>query len=422
MKGVGRGHAGLAVAAVIVAGTALTGCGGVFGAQAPDGDKCQWMAVSASEPAAVRTAILLDRSNSTKAATATELAPDYVKRLGDLVQSAIDESAVVSVGTFGGASTSLQWIVENQRTDRGRKNTSNRERDKEQARSCLTEHIRKAQAVSPQAPGSDVIGALAMAKLSMAGQPGDHKIILATDGLVTSGCADLTKAQVGVPALVDDIRAHCRASVGQSVDLSGTRVTLLGVGHPASRHPQPETTQVYWLNTLWQGLCTDLKATTCAVLSEPVSAPAGDGVLADPKSEEPVVAFPPPQQGLAGGGDTVFQLGSEVLFEPNSPVILPAGMASLNRIVGQIRAMPPVTVVVNGYTEGQADRAGNYALAKARADAVAGVLRGGGLAVTDAAGHDGTAPLCPEPAADAPRDDPARQCNRRVDIVVTEQR
>lgn len=422
--GTSRNPAALAVAVAFVAGTALTGCEGVLGVQStPETEKCDWMAKaeSAAEAPAVRTAVLLDRSNSTSAATTGELAPDYVERLKNLLKTTIGERAVVSIGVFGGASTSLQWIVQNWRTDRGRKNETNRALDEEQAEACLVEQLQNARAVSPQAPGSDIIGALAMAKLSLAGQPGKPKIVLATDGLATSGCADLTKAQVGVPSLIDDIRAHCRGSVGQSVDLSGTDVTLVGVGYPAGRYPQPAPTQMYWLNTLWRGLCTDLKA-TCDVRSEPINVPARDVVLADPRSEEPPVAFPPPEEGIAGNGSKVFQVGSEVLFEPNSAVILPAGKATLNRIIEQIKAMAPVTVVVNGYTEGQADPAGNYALAKSRADAVATVLSAGGLTVPEAAGHEGTAPLCPKPAANAPKDDPARQCNRRVDIVATEQR
>lgn len=405
-------------AGLLVAAVALTGCS-LLDVQTPQVQPCEWMSERVDGPA-TRTMILLDRSNSTVAAASGELQPDYVERLTRVVESEVDDKAVVSIGVFGGASTSVQWVVRDLRTDRGRENAGLQQDDREEARDCLTGHLVAAAAIRPRAPGSDIIGALAMAKLSMVDRAGGHRIVLATDGLATTGCADLTKVAVGVPSLIDDLRSNCEA-VPQPVDLGGAHVTMVGIGHPAGRQPQPATSQLFWLNTLWQGLCTDLNA-TCEVSSDPISVAADGGVPAEAGLDEPQVTFTPPEEGLSRDHGTVFQLDTEVLFETNSATILPAGAATLERIVARIRAMPPVTIRIDGFTEGQASPAANYVLAKSRADAVAAVLTAGGLTVAEAAGHEGTAPMCPVARPDAPKDDPARQCNRRVDIVVTERR
>ncbi|HEX2132695.1 MAG TPA: OmpA family protein [Actinophytocola sp.] len=395
---------GISVTAVaaLLAVPALAGCS--FFDEAEGVGACDWMTAGSAGDAG-RTIVLLDRSASTAGATG----PDYVSALGGVVHDAVEAGHVVYVGTFDGTASTVRWIAEGWVTDRGRNKESNREADRDTARTCLRTELKRAAAVPAKAPGTDVLGAIAVAGQELAGTEGDRRIAVATDGLATTGCADLTRVTVGDLAMIGPIDRLCRER--GLPDLSGTAVTLLGVGHPGDGHPVPSTLQLEWLASLWSTLCESLRA-SCAVSTTPV-AEARVRTAAD-APPDPVVSFPPAERGVRqADGSVVYRLDSSVLFTPNDWTLSAAGRSELTAVAADIAKRPAPRVTVDGYTEAQASAQANRTLAQRRANVVRSFLAGLGVHVARATGHAGTAPGCPAPAAD----DRSRQCNRRVDVV-----
>jgi OOP family OmpA-OmpF porin len=367
---------------------------------------CDWLTNTEPAEDAGRTVVLIDRSASTRG----DGAPDYVAALGDLVTAAVDTHDVVSIGTFDGSASSVRWVGEDLVTDRGKRNPELRRDDHETAKRCLRATLSAAAGEEAVLPGSDVMGALTMGGRVLEPARGRKTLVVATDGLATTGCADLTRVVVGDHTALGPIGRLCARRAPADQDLSGVAVTMVGIGHPAEGRPQPSTLQLDWLASLWSALCAGTGAKPCDVRTTPVAVtPHTDASRAEGGPDDPDVALPAPERGVRRpDGSTRFQLDSQVLFEPNESTISPAGRASLAAVADSIRAAGAAEVTVDGYTEGQASRAANEKLARDRAREVQVLLAGLGIADVTATGHPDTAPDCA--AAD-------RQCKRRVDIV-----
>jgi OOP family OmpA-OmpF porin len=382
--------------AVLLAATPLAGC-----AEPIDRPSCEWLSTTAAPVDAGATVILLDRSGS----TAGPGGPDYAAALTKVVTAAVDSHDVVHIGTFDGSAASVRWTAEGLTTDRGRTNPELREDDDETAKRCVREELTAASAVVASAPGSDIMGALAVGGQTVRGAGGPRKVVVATDGLATTGCAALTDVPVGDAAVTGRISALCARRAPTGADLAGVAVTLVGVGHPADGQPLPSTLQLSWLSALWSDLCAGTGAKPCVVSTNPV-AETSRAAPADPPTD-PVVSFPPPDHGVRqADGSTRYQLDSAVLFAPNESTITSGGQ--LAAVAADIVATGGAVVTVDGYTEAQASPQANQELAQDRADAVRAFLAGHGVPDARATGHAGTAPGC------EPRE---RQCQRRVDIV-----
>lgn len=397
--------AALATAAVLC-GATLTGCGLV--AEPVAAPPCDWLGTAKPVPGTGHTVVLLDRSASTRGAAA----PDYVAALRAPVTAAVEAHDVVSVGTFDGSAASVRWTAENLVTDRGRANPQNRRADDKTARGCVLGELAKAGAAPASVEGSDVMGALDMGGQAMRGERGVRKIVLATDGLATTGCADLSRVRPGDRGVIDEIVRHCRDQAPDRDDLTGVDVTLLGIGHPASGRPQPSTLQLDWLASLWSTLCREWTGSACDVSTSPVPATGRDGSGPDDAAApgDPELTFPPAESGVSDDGATRFQLDSTVLFAPNKWAITAGGEQRLAQVADRITRDGAARVAVDGYTEAQASPDVNRTLAQHRADAVSGFLRAHGVIVHDSTGHSDIPPDC------APED---RGCKRRVDIVAT---
>jgi OOP family OmpA-OmpF porin len=234
---------------------------------------------------------------------------------------------------------------------------------------------------------------------------GPKKVVVATDGLSTTGCTDLTHASISDHRAIEPIRQLCDQTVPKD-SLSGVAATLVGIGHPAAGQPQPSSQQLEWLGSLWATLCENTGAKPCKVSTEPV--PVADS-RPETAQDDPRITFPPPEHGVRQpDGSTRYQVDSQVLFAPNDATISADGRDTLTTIANEIAGNGTGVVTVDGYTEAQASPEANRGLAQARANEVRGFLTGSGIDVTNAVGHSETAPDC------APSD---RQCKRRVDIV-----
>lgn len=393
------------VTAAVLGATSLAGCGIL--SEAEPRPSCEWLTTTEPAKGAGHTVVLVDRSGSTRGTGG----PDYPAALHDVVKTTVEDHDVVSVGSFDGSAASVRWTLDGAVTDRGRTNPELRRTDDATAKRCLIESLAEAGRDTATTAGTDIMGALGMGGQAVRDGTGARKIVVATDGLSTTGCADLTRVTIGDHSMIDEIGRLCQERAPQENNLSGVAVTLRGVGHPAGVHPQPSTLQLDWLAALWSELCADTAASACEVSTEPV-APADPVTEPSPDAPaDPVVSFPPPEQGVRQpDGSTRYQVDSSVLFAPNEWVISEIGQASLTAIAADITETGAGAVTVDGYTEAQADPEANRTLAQQRADAVRIFLTGLGINQVTATGHTGTAPGCAQ--AD-------RQCKRRVDIVAT---
>lgn len=422
------------VAAVLGTAGLLAGCEKnpfvVSQDQAARQGTCTWM-TSTPAPGAKRSVFLLDRSASTRASgTTTAGAPDYPEALKAAVNAAVDDGHVVTIGIAGGGASTVTWIVEDRITDAGHNNPDRQAEDHGIAKKCLHEELQKAGRSTPTAAGSDPRGGLLAGAEHLKDTGGTGKVVFATDGLPTTGCADLTLAWIGSAATMDEIVRRC-APTGDSPELTGIAVDLVGIGHPAPDRPQPATSHLTWLKQLWQRLCQqaygpcqvsiDAVAGSASADNRPTKSTADTGVAAAPA--DPVLRFPATDEGVKDADGSIrFALDSLVLFDRNSAVISPDGLRTLAKVATRISTIPNVSITVDGYTQADSTPAANHALASRRALAVASVLRGHGVSQVTSQGHPGTAPNCPPEyprGRQHPADPSAQQCNRRVDIVAS---
>lgn len=396
-----RNHVTGMLAAVALGSSALAGCGVV--AQSEEDTSCAWLSEADPVAGAGHTVILVDRSGSAEGGEA----PDYVAALDEVLTAAVKTHDLVSIGTFDGSAATVRWNADGLVTDRGRKNPDLRQADDKTATRCLRASLNDAAGEAARTPGTDVMGALSMGAQVLRDVRGPRKVVVATDGLSTTGCADLTHASLSDHRAIEPIRRLCARNTEKGGDLSGVAATLIGIGHPATDQPQPSTLQLDWLRSLWTTLCDGTGAEPCEVSTDPVAvADRGEKTTQD----DPTITFPPPEHGVRQpDGSTRYQVDSQVLFDPNDATVSAEGRRTLTRIADEIAGAGPGVITVDGYTEAQATPEANKGLAQARANAVRGFLAGLGIDVADAVGHPGVAPDC------APE---ARQCKRRVDIVV----
>lgn len=389
------------LAAVALGSSALTGCGAIF-AQSEEDTSCAWLSDTDPTEGAGHTVILVDRSGSASGGDS----PDYATALADVVTATVRTHDIVSIGTFDGSAATVRWNADALVTDRGHENPERRRADDKAATRCLRSSLTAAAGEAARTPGTDVMGALTMGGQVLADAHGSKKVVVATDGLSTTGCSDLTHASISDHRAIEPIRQLCEQGVAKNDGLSGVAATLIGIGHPAAGQPQPSTLQLDWLRSLWTTLCESTGAKPCEVSTNPVPVAGGPETTKD----DPTVTFPPPEHGVRQpDGSTRYQVDSQVLFAPNDATISAEGRQTLTRIAGEIAGTGPGAVTVDGYTEAKATPEANRGLAQARADAVRDFLAGLDI-VAAAVGHPGTAPDC------APSD---RQCKRRVDIVVS---
>jgi OOP family OmpA-OmpF porin len=389
------------LAAVTLGSIAPVGCGVI--AESEEVTSCAWLAETDPAAGAGHTVVLVDRSGSVEGGEA----PDYVTALGDVVAAAVKAHDIVSIGTFDGSAATVRWNAEDLVTDRGREHPDLRAADDKTAARCLRTSLDEAAGEGARTPGTDVMGALSMGGQVLRDVRGSRKVVVATDGLATTGCADLTHATLSDHRAIEPITRLCARNVAKGGDLSGVAATLVGIGHPAADQPQPSTLQLDWLRSLWTALCEGTGAEPCEVSTDPVGVTDGGEETTE---DDPTITFPPPEHGVRqADGSTRYQVDSQVLFDPNDATVSAEGRQTLARIADEIAGAGPGVITVDGYTEAQATPEANRGLAQARADAVRGFLAGLGIDVANAFGHPGTAPDC------APAD---RQCKRRVDIVV----
>lgn len=413
-----RGGAVLIVCGILVAATTACHVSGVQVA-AP----CTQMSPTAqsSGQKVGRTAVLVDVSDSTRSADSDIGAPDYDSAVQQAVDDAVGRQDDVSIGSFSG-SQQVDWTaVDDSTAWTANPDPPNQQALQGQADGCLLADVERASEAAPTSSGTYILGAIRSAAGWLAQATGSKHLIVATDGLETEGCANLTSSTFEDSIEIDAIAQDCAAGHGDitSAELSGVDVTLVGIGQPAPGQPTLTTPQQVWLTQLWQKLCTSAHAVsdsgTCTVqqfVSQrtlPATMATAGGADGDP-----IVDF-------GDGREIRYWDSAAALFATNSPVVQGAAIPDLVRIAVAIRTSGRTDVVVYGYVDPTGSAANNVVLAQSRADAVKSVLEQYDSSLKVVAYGRGT----PSPDS-CPYRLPANanklqvyQCERRVDILVS---
>lgn len=366
-------------------------------------DTCGSVPSHPAGPQEGRVAILIDGSGSTRAAAADVALPAYLDELEPKLEEAVNAGWRVSIGTFAGSN--VRWTVMNQATKSVMSNPKNQERQNTATKECLRSRLGQALHTSPEGTGTDILGAVRAAGDWVRDTPASKSIVVATDGLATMGCADLTKARFGGDAELAGIVKVCldRKEIGGQM-LRGTRLSMVGVGRPGADQPVASAQQVDWLSKLWSSLCEAAGGTCTIQTSDPGRTKAG---MQLPNAlEDPVVGF---------ASSWHFVVPEAALFETNRAELRAAAGDHLTGIAVAIRTTPGASVLVIGHADATENPAHNQVLSERRAVAVRDFLAANGVTNISIRGYGDTKPLCTKVPADAE----CLQMNRRVEIVAT---
>ncbi|MEW1750728.1 OmpA family protein [Streptomyces angustmyceticus] len=395
-----------AVGVALLAGL-LGACG-----DSPRLDACAWM----KEPvdSAGRTVVLVDDSASVRGRNAGR---DYAHGIGALLAKVVARKDMVSVGSFSGDSAQITWIARDRSADWATHNDNaiNREKRKQQAVGCLTGLVGKAASAAPHSGGSNVLAALTAGASSLEEASGRRSLLVLTDGLSTTGCADLRSAAFRDPSEIHAIARVCAAR-DETPHLTGVHVTLAGLGQPAADQPAPTAAQRTWLTALWRTLCgagdRAAPGTSCTVARTAIGTAAHRAARKKPP-QDPVVHY-------ADDRPETYRLPGAALFDTNSSAVRGRALPLLNDVAVRARTTPGSRVTVSGYVDPRGRPDNNQQLSQARANAVKKVLIGLGAKRVTAHGR-GLPTGCAKPARSAAGRMTAEerlQCDRRVDIDI----
>ncbi|MEU8784412.1 OmpA family protein [Streptomyces sp. NPDC048637] len=394
-------------------GTALLA--GLLGAcgEAPPLDACAWM----KDPVdtAGRTVVLVDDSTSVRGPAGGR---DYSHSIGALLTSVVERKDTVSVGSFSGDSAQITWLAKDRSTDwvRDNHNPINQKKRKHQAAGCLTDLVGKAERAVPTSGGSNVLAALTAGVSSLEGAPGSRSLLVLTDGLSTTGCADLRAAAFRDKSEIKAITRVCAAR-DETPSLAGVHLTLAGLGQPAPGQPAPTAAQRTWLSSLWRRLCgagnKAAPGTSCTLAPTAI----GTAERGRPRKKPPQ----DPAVHYAQDRPETYELPGAALFDTNSSAVRPQALPLLNDVAVSARTTPGSRVAVFGYVDPRGRPDNNHQLSQARADAVKDVLTGLGVRRVTAHGR-GLPTGCAKQnhtAGGRMSAEDKLQCDRRVDIEIT---
>ncbi|MFE3941176.1 OmpA family protein [Streptomyces sp. NPDC059118] len=408
----------LAVPLVMIAVVAGSGCGAF---DTPEVRPCAWLDRSSdrADGTQQRTIVLVDRSSSARpdeAAQPGDRVPDWPTTLltaQGLALSAL-EGRLLSIAGFDGTRATVVWEVDRAFVTPVKGNETLKKDRRSGRRRCLEERLRQLSAEAPSIDRTDVLGALAAADDQLAPRGGRHRIVLATDGLTNTGCADLRSAGFDGRAEIKATVDRCRKA-GELPDLTGTEVNLVGIGR-AARGEAPSSPQTSWLITFWTQLCEATGASSCEVTTTAHVREVGKNTEAG--RTEPEVTFPSVSERPADRVTTITLPGS-VLFATDRAELSQSAQSTLDDAARRIKELDPVSVAVSGHTDSRGSARRGRQLSLARAQAVRAALAERGITEVSARGYSNDRPSCtPEYRGGVP-DYAAMACNRRVEIAVT---
>lgn len=361
-----------------------------------------------------RTAIIIDISGSTRGSGRGDLGgPDYAVDLASVIDGAADRQDTVSIGSFSGSASlvlTANAVVSDWKSDNG--DPGDQQRQEQTEEQCLQGAAGAAADAAPKSPGTDILGAVRGAAQWLQMTTGPKSLVVATDGLATEGCANLTGSDFDGTAEIDAIAQVCSGSDLEisTGELKNVAVTFIGIGQPGPRQPVPTASQQAWLVDLWRKLCASSSASSCTF-------DASQSVVTSDLPLTTSSAEPDPTVNFGDGREEHYSVSAAALFPVDQDAMLSAGRQDLAAIAVQIRTSTDPRVVVYGYADPTGSAARNVQLAQSRADVVARVLRDYGVDSVTAFGR-GTPTSCPYARPSPETLQERYQCDRRVDITV----
>ncbi|MFF2974702.1 OmpA family protein [Streptomyces albidoflavus] len=324
------------------------------------------------------------------------------------------EGNTLSVAGFDGTRATVSWGVDRAYVAPVKGNDTLKKDMWSGRSSCLEQRLRQVAAEMPSVGRTDVLGALAAAHDQFRSQDGRRRIVVATDGLVNTGCADLRGAGFDGAAEIKAMVQRC-SEAGELPDLSGTEVNLVGIGRTAGG-TAPSSPQTAWLTTLWASLCEAAGASSCEVTAGARVRPAEKTTQA--AKPEPEVVFPAVAERRSGRNTTISLPGS-VLFATDRAELSLSAQSALDDVARRITDLDPVSVTISGHTDSRGSEESGRQLSLARAKSVRAALSERGITVKSVRGYSDDRPSCTPEYHDGRPDHAAMACNRRVEIAVT---
>ncbi|QNA75409.1 OmpA family protein [Streptomyces sp. So13.3] len=372
-------------------------------------DSCSWMAQPGDGDG--RSVILVDDSASAFGASTGARGLDYTSMLASLVADMLERMDTVSIGAFSGDSTQITWIAKDRSTDWKKDNadSGNRDERKREAADCLTGYVSTAQKSAPISSGSNILGALESGAEALNGAKGSRNLLVLTDGLSTTGCADLRTAAFRTPEEIGAISKVCTTRDEIPV-LTGVHTTIAGLAQSATDQPTATPLQRGWLTDLWKGLCQNGGGGACSLPSV-TFAKAASPRTASKTPSDPTVRY-------GDGKVQAYSLPGAALFDSGSSKVRSQAMPLLTDIAVSARTTTGSRVVVYGYVDPRGRPDNDHRLSQDRANAVRSVLFDLGVAEVSAYGR-GLAVGCPKASGAAGMtEEQLLQCDRRVDIDI----
>ncbi|MET8140592.1 OmpA family protein [Sphaerisporangium sp. NPDC005288] len=318
---------------------------------------------------------------------------------------------LVAAGVFGGA---VDWRIE-KITPGDSKDAARTHNDRKDARACLSGELTDKLGAGSAKPQTDVLRAVTTAAQQI-GKYGDKTpktIMVATDGLSNTGCADLRAADIGDHSVIPGLVRGCRAELPQ-LDRSYT-VQLIGIGNPADGWSDVKTPHRVWLLELWKQMC----AATGANCPKPTAeAPAVADVSASATALSPDADVRMPGLRITPGNPTVITVPASILFDVDSARPAPRAQDTMGSVVEELDKLRYRRVVVAGHTDSTGSPDYNRRLSEKRAKAVLKVLRDRGITESTAVWYGSRKPACAPEYKNGTPDRVAMACNRRVEIIV----
>ncbi|MFJ5559352.1 OmpA family protein [Streptomyces sp. NPDC093250] len=375
---------------------------------------CDWMSTtSEAENAGAQghTTFLVDTTASLRGTSPSSGGVDQSKSAAQHLDGWLSNTRTWSVAAFGGPND-IRWPARNLLSRPNTKdNEDNRKRRAASVSACVRREVAAAQTTVPRHKGTDLLGAIREAATDLAAHKGVRRLVVFTDGLPTTGCANLTESRFEGRPEIDAIAQSClNEQEITSSTLASVETVFVGLGRTAEDQPQVRETQKKWIGSLWETLCASARPkppqpTDCLVTTLPATEPLD--TKAGTRPEDPVPVFPRRTYSYAG---------ANAFFAPNSSVLLPEALPVITKIAVELRDEDASMVQVFGFVDPRGGSANNRTLSQARADAVKQKLEGLGVEGVTAIGK-GVATDCP--GAKAPLTKKQKlQCDRRVDIVV----
>lgn len=295
--------------------------------------------------------------------------------------------------------------------------SSNEHRRRHAARDlplCLRDELNEHLRTAPGRPGSDVLRAISEAADELQGVPGVKRIVVATDGLSNTGCADLRAADIGDHSAIPEIVQECAEDTKELPRISNTvEIVLVGLGKPAEGHPDLLTPHRTWLVELWWELC---KKTGARCPRPSAKAPERTEYRAarKPPEDAPVEM---PEIKREGRNPIVFSVPAVVLFDSDQHELAPRAQDAIADILRELREIDYTRIEVRGHTDARHTAAYNQELSEKRAAAVAAELRAKGVTRLTAKGFGEREPRCTPQYRNGVPDRVNMACNRRVEVV-----